>query len=192
MTKREIVKWLERQMNLKQDENYKRYKAAMEAESKRFAEDTKLDETAEKIFNLIYWANDIHEAYLASFEGRKDVHVYTGLYNSLSKVFYQTDTLAKVREKLACEILNRSPQEKAIISEYEETRDKISKNYRNVICHVRALSTAKKAIDYLAELGFDVSELGQAEDPKTLALSVPVDTSYLFVAKAEEEGDSNV
>jgi 3-dehydroquinate synthase class II len=58
----------------------------------------------------------------------------------------------------------------------------IEDNYRNVIANVQNMKNAKVALEYLKELGFDTSSLIEADNsPVTTALSVAVDTRFLFI-----------
>ena len=61
-------------------------------------------------------------------------------------------------------------------------------NYRNVIANVSNMKNAKLAMEYLKSLGFDLSDLVKAdENPVTTALSVEVDTRFLFIGGKKNE-----
>ena len=190
MTKREIVKWLEEQQKLKLAEAHQQYCDEMARQRLRFAKSIGLDEMAQKIFDLIHQADILHDAYIESFRDRKDVMLNCGGWSTLTRILSNTDTLEKVKNALRIEIADHSPQWKQIEHDYATVCDRIRNNYLHVICHVRALGTAKKGIAYLLELGFDLTELMAMEEPETMALSVPVDTSYLFLKKPDEAGET--
>lgn len=190
MTKREIVKWLEEQQRLKLTEAHQQYCDEMARQRLRFANSIALEETAQKIFDLIHQADILHDAYIESFRDRKDVILNCGGWCTLTRVLSNADTLEKVKDALRIEITDHSPAWKQIESNYSDICDKIRGNYLHVISHVRAMSTAKKGISYLLELGFDLTELLAMEEPETVALSVPVDTSYLFLKKPDEAGET--
>lgn len=76
--------------------------------------------------------------------------------------------------------------------ELEEAKNEMIKgitdNYRNVIANVSNMKNAKLAMEYLKNLGFDLSELVKAdENPVTTALSVEVDTRFLFIGGKKNE-----
>lgn len=63
-----------------------------------------------------------------------------------------------------------------------ETLREIEKNYTNVIANVESMKNAKAAVEYLEKLGFDLSALIEADNhPVTTALTVEVDTKFLFI-----------
>ena len=63
-----------------------------------------------------------------------------------------------------------------------ETLREIEKNYTNVIANVESMKNAKTAVEYLEKLGFDLSALIEADNhPVTTALTVEVDTKFLFI-----------
>lgn len=190
MTKREIVKWLEEQQKLKLAEAHQQYCDEMARQRLRFAKSIGLDEMAQKIFDLIHQADILHDAYIESFRDRKDVMLNCGGWSTLTRILSSADTLEKVKDSLRIEITNHSSLWKQIENNYSNACNKIRDNYRHVICHVQALGTAKKGIAYLLELGFDLTELMAMEEPETMALSVPVDTSYLFLKKPDEAGET--
>lgn len=84
-----------------------------------------------------------------------------------------------------------SQSEKAL-AEVETQSEKalkgITDNYRNVIANVSNMKNAKLAMEYLKSLGFDLSDLVKAdENPVTTALSVEVDTRFLFIGGKKNE-----
>lgn len=83
-----------------------------------------------------------------------------------------------------------SQSEKAL-AEVETQSEKALNTYyaeRNVIANVSNMKNAKLAMEYLKNLGFDLSELVKAdENPVTTALSVEVDTRFLFIGGKKNE-----
>lgn len=82
----------------------------------------------------------------------------------------------------------RTEIRKGIKARKNEMIKGITDNYRNVIANVSNMKNAKLAMEYLKNLGFDLSELVKAdENPVTTALSVEVDTRFLFIGGKKNE-----
>lgn len=82
----------------------------------------------------------------------------------------------------------RTEIRKGIKARKNEMIKGITDNYRNVIANVSNMKNAKLAMEYLKNLGFDLSDLVKAdENPVTTALSVEVDTRFLFIGGKKNE-----
>lgn len=74
---------------------------------------------------------------------------------------------------------------------FKEAYTLIEKNYDNVILNVQRLKDAKLGMDYLKELGFDLTELlAQDNAPVKTALAVPIDTRFLFITQSKEDTEN--
>jgi hypothetical protein len=61
---------------------------------------------------------------------------------------------------------------------HDDIQNNINSQYNSIIANIVKLSTAKKASEYLKELGFAIPN---EEEPKCTALMTPIDTKYLFL-----------
>lgn len=164
MTKRQIIKWLESQSE----------KALAEVETQ-----------SEKALNTYY-------------AERNEKIGLDATANAISALMQQAYSLTEsFKEKVKAEIRS------CLLKEFEDGRTEIRKgikarknemikgitdNYRNVIANVSNMKNAKLAMEYLKNLGFDLSELVKAdENPVTTALSVEVDTRFLFIGGKKNE-----
>lgn len=190
MTKREIVKWLEEQERLKQLEAHNRYTEAMVKERERFTASINIEEITDQIHSLIDKAIDLHTDWIGELSARDDLTTNIVRYDSFQTNIYRLCTREKIAAAIRAEVINISPEHKRIEGDFQSERANITSNYRNVICHVRTLSTAQKALHYLRELGFDVSELERDKANETTAVAVPVDVNYLFL-KTNKVGEPN-
>lgn len=82
---------------------------------------------------------------------------------------------------------------------YRKARDDANSNrravestYNTVIETIKNLPTAKDGLEYLKKLGFDVSEIEPAEKKKQLpaTISVNVDVKYLLLDNKEKEDEN--
>ena len=71
-----------------------------------------------------------------------------------------------------------------ICKHFNEIIKKTEEEYRRVIINVKSLKTVKLGVEYLESLGFDLTELKEADQkPLVTALSVPINTDYLFIKR---------
>ena len=167
MTKRQIIKWLESQSE----------KALAEVETQ-----------SEKALNTYYAerTESLKEKVKAEYPG---VDTLCGYYGSISYKLANMSSQAEIRSCLLKEFEDgRTEIRKGIKARKNEMIKGITDNYRNVIANVSNMKNAKLAMEYLKNLGFDLSELVKAdENPVTTALSVEVDTRFLFIGGKKNE-----
>jgi uncharacterized protein Yka (UPF0111/DUF47 family) len=185
MTKRDIIKFLER----KHDEK----RSAVEAEylvlRDQLLESTytmlDLTEVANQIQQLFSEAGRLWDAWKQQHENT-DILEFKARYSSFESRIYEFnnedgDTLKMLTEYSvkvepdAMEKLNR---------EYRSQVENVKKTFQAVTATVQQMKFTKEAAVYLKELGFDLSELENPVDQAQTALMVPVDTRYLFVKAA--------
>lgn len=124
----------------------------------------------------------------------------------LQKAIWYLNKAVELEEAKNDKLANMSSQAEirsCLLKEFEDGRTEIRKgikarknemikgitdNYRNVIANVSNMKNAKLAMEYLKSLGFDLSDLVKAdENPVTTALSVEVDTRFLFIGGKKNE-----
>jgi hypothetical protein len=112
-----------------------------------------------------------------------------GYYGSISYKLANMSSQAEIRSCLLKEFEDgRTEIRKGIKARKNEMIKGITDNYRNVIANVSNMKNAKLAMEYLKNLGFDLSDLVKAdENPVTTALSVEVDTRFLFIGGKKHE-----
>lgn len=185
VTKRQLVKWLES----KKDEALKNAKQNFEKVKSQHEEELhkqlKMNETAEKIFNLISQADDLLEDWLNKIPNVDGLEV-THCYGCTSYKLHELLTLSSVKETMRKHYCDDSKKRENLNREYSMVKEGILKNYLTVIGNVQALKDAKAGVEYLKELGFDISQVIE-EDNKTVstALSTQVNISFLFIKGVE-------
>lgn len=184
MTKREIIKWLDgKRSDALNSSNAAKMKAIADYKAKR-AKDTNAEEVVRQVTELMAQANTIVNQWLRKvnqdFPDYKTGNTYC---SHLSTKTYMPES--SVRSSLLLHFIDTDMAIKSINTQYKDIAYGINRNYDAVIENVRVQPTNKAAVSYLKEIGFDTSDLEQdAKNPCT-ALSVPVDTRFLFFKKEE-------
>ena len=179
MTKRQIIKWLESQSEKALAEVETQSEKALNTYYAERNEKIGLDATATAISALMQQAYSLTESFKEKVKVEyPGVDTLCGYYGSISYKLANMSSQAEIRS--------------CLLKEFEDGRTEIRKgitdNYRNVIANVSNMKNAKLAMEYLKNLGFDLSELVKAdENPVTTALSVEVDTRFLFIGGKKNE-----
>ena len=149
-----------------------------------------LDATATAISALMQQAYSLTESFKEKVKAEyPGVDTLCGYYGSISYKLANMSSQAEIRSCLLKEFEDgRTEIRKGIKARKNEMIKGITDNYRNVIANVSNMKNAKLAMEYLKNLGFDLSELVKAdENPVTTALSVEVDTRFLFIGGKKNE-----
>ena len=164
MTKRQIIKWLESQSEKALAEVETQSEKALNTYYAERNERIGLEDTATAISALMQQAYSLTES-------------------------FKEKVKAEIRSCLLKEFEDgRTDIRKGIKARKNEMIKGITDNYRNVIANVSNMKNAKLAMEYLKSLGFDLSDLVKAdENPVTTALSVEVDTRFLFIGGKKNE-----
>ncbi len=144
-----------------------------------------LDETVDAVYAKYQEAIAICEKWIQETNQRDDMRQTTGYYGSMLSRLNDANKV-NIRTSLLRHFQEDSTELRAIDSATENAVHKITVNYNNVIANVNNAKNNKVAIEYLRELGFDVSFLEESAVTST-ELTVPVDTRWLFTDKKECE-----
>ena len=194
MTKRDLVKWLEKKKPeaIAKAEKAKdeAITAAKELEYKNIGFDDFLDDALPCLYEFI-------EKYGKFID---KVGTFDGM--SMSKYnwrFGYSEFVARFSDR---QDVRRNMEEIIHIDteRYRKTRDdvyynrrKVELTYNTVIETVKNLPTAKDGLEYLKKLGFDISEIRPVEPKKQLpaTISVNVDVKYLLLNKEKEDAGTS-
>lgn len=149
-----------------------------------------LEDTATSIAALMQQAYSLTESFKEKVKAEyPGVDTLCGYYGSISYKLANMSSQAEIRSCLLKEFEDgRTEIRKGIKARKNEMIKGITDNYRNVIANVSNMKNAKLAMEYLKTLGFDLSDLVKAdENPVTTALSVEVDTRFLFIGGKKNE-----
>lgn len=180
MTKKRIIGWVEEQKNKRVGACNKEYYKAKERLMDEILEDMGTDDTAKKI------AFHIQEIKILLSEwGQKlgDRGKLCACWASFAQRLDNADTPDEVKDVLKNrDIEFTDPRFDQLYNTCYETIKNIKTNYDNVVFNLQKLKNAKVCLEYLQELGFDLSELKKEdEEPVETALSTPVDVKFLFL-----------
>ena len=188
MTKRDLVKWLEKKKPEAIEKAVKSRNeaidAAKELEYKELGLDDFLDDAIphlqkfiEKYGKFVDKVNALDGYSMSRYNwhyGYNEFVSYFGDANNIRKnvaecIRLDTERYRKVRDQA------------------NSSRNKVEATYNTVIETVKNLPTAKDGLEYLKKLGFDVSEIEPAEKKKQLpaTISVNVDVKYLLLDNKE-------
>ena len=187
MKKRELVKWLEKKEYELLSEAKTKFHASVQNYRDKLCKDSNLPDTAKQIYE--------HFAAAEKLWGKwKSENITKDSDDSFNAVLYGYSTLDSIfnhygfDSEKTCEAIRTQnityPKKKEAEQNavYAALRQNISKNYTNVIAAVKASASAKEATAYLANLGFDLSEIDKPV-PTNMTLTTPIDTAFLFLKK---------
>lgn len=181
MNKTQIIKWLERKQADSISEIDNKYTETLNAYISKRNEKLNLDSTADKIIELYEKIETLLDNWVKEVSQHDGFSMNQGYYNTMRRKIYGCTDKDNIVSLLEREFTDNSEIIKSMNKTYENTKAEIKKNYINVIENVRGMKNAKVALEYLESLGFDLSDLKQADEQPTTALVAQVDTRYLFI-----------
>lgn len=190
MTKKALIKWAA----CKQQEALalvnERYQAALAVHNTALYAKLGIAEVAAEIHPLLSKADDLLTAWQERCRNVVGLQEYWhSLHSQLYK--YTKDTNALFERLCEEEFSDTTEERKQLDQQKREMFREVETNYRNVLNNLQALETAKLGLEYLKELGFDISELLSSEQkPISTALAIPVNTRFLFLAKEETQNEN--
>ena len=185
MTKRDLIKFLERKMNEKRSAVVSEYNAIRAQERQKIHEELELPALADGMQMLLQQAYDLWDDWQKKHESYEGLTVNPHYYGLIPTLSACTDTEDATMKRLLVE--NIELKCKALTSIAKESNlaeERVIATFNTVISSVQQMKHTKEAAVYLKELGFDLSELEKPADQVQTALMVPVDTNYLFVKAA--------
>ena len=184
MTKRDIIKFLERKENEKTSAIQSDYEAKREQLIQSTYSKWGVPALADKIQPHLEEACKLWEDWKKKNENNDglSIHAYYSLVPQLISATSSEDATYK---KITGENLRLETKElEALKRECTNQLRGARTTYNTVSATVQQMKTAKQAAVYLKELGFDLSELSNPAEQVQTALMVPIDTRYLFVQAA--------
>lgn len=187
MTKRQLVKFLE----AKQEEAMKNarnaYEEAKQKHKLQVESDIKIDVVAKKIAMLISQADDILDEWMQYINEHSELEIEIVNYSHCLKwKLNDLITASSIKGYMRRHIHDASKHKSQLENIYNQMTSGVTSNYANVISNIQQLKDAKLGVQYLTELGFDMTALLEEDKRQvTTALSVAVDTSFLFIQEVE-------
>lgn len=192
MTKKLLLKWLEQQRSkalaivdgqeraCKEELNEKKYQTC--------GLETLVAEISPKL-------NEVYDRVMAWHEQYKDILGENRMtYNSVSYQLYPlTGTPAALLELMKAHEFARTTADDDLKRRFSDLRNEVMRTYGNVMKNVENLANAKLGMDYLRELGFDLTSLLALEEkPVETALACPINTQFLLLRKEADNGSADL
>lgn len=187
MTKRQLVKFLE----AKQEEAMKNarnaYEEAKQKHKLQVESAIKINVVAKKITKLISQADDILDDWMQYINEHPELEIeIVNRHHCLKSKLNDLVTDSSIKGYMYRHIYDGSKRKSQLENIHNQITSGITSNYANVISNIQQLKDAKLGVQYLNELGFDLTTLLEEDKrPRTTALSVAVDTSFLFIQEVK-------
>lgn len=187
MTKRQLVKFLERKQEEALNNARDSYIEAKQNYMEQNESDMKMDVVAKNIAMLISQADDTLDDWMRYINEHPELEIETvNNYNCLKSKLNDLVTCSSIKSYMYKHVNDVSKRKGQLEKRYNQVKSGITSNYTNVIANVQQLKDAKLGVQYLTELGFDLTSLLEEDKhPMTTALSVAVDTSFLFIPEVK-------
>lgn len=188
MTKKLLLKWLEQQKAkaLATVSNQERAckEDLIEQKCKAVGLEALVAEIGPKL-------NEVYDKVMAWHEKYESIlGPNNATYNSVGTRLYPlTGTSESLLQLMKAQEFSRTQADVDLKDQFSKLRGEVSITYNNVIRNVEHLANAKLGMDYLQELGFDLTSLiAMDEKPVETALACPVNTQFLLLRKEDSNG----
>lgn len=188
MTKKDLIKWVEAQRESAVSEVEDKKYEALVSYKEKIIEEIGLDEVASEIQKKFNEIDDKLKSWKAGLD--PDITLDDKYWGTTARdILPYISKPGSTKWRLLANDLRISDSKayQKIRKKFDETRDNVNREYTNVVANVQALKNAKLGVEYLESLGFDLTKLKEADaKPLTTALSVPINTEYLFFGREEK------
>lgn len=187
MTKVILPKWVDQQKAKAIAAVDAQERAAQEAFAEEKYKTTNLEELAAEIEPLLVTAYNKVEAWR-----KKNMDLLGGERMFCNSIRCKLQPLVAASIPLI-DVMKRNEfaetqADRDLRSRFSRLRMQVEKAYENVRLNVNSLANAKLGMEYLAGLGFDLTDLKASDEkPVETALSVPINTAFLLLGRAKEE-----
>ena len=185
MTKRDLIKFLERKQREKQMSITHEYQVLREEILQRTYAEIGLTALAEKMQTILEEASNLWKSWMQKHENTDWIQVNSNYYSIIAVLNGCAHDNNAMFKRLTGNELRVNPAEIELADkEYVKQQHCVNNTFIAVITTVQQMKNAKQAVVYLKELGFDLSELENIKPDAKTALMVQIDTRYLFTKAA--------
>lgn len=192
MTKKLLLKWLEQQRSKALTIVDGQERACKEELNEKKYQTCGLEALVAEISPKL---NEVYDRVMTWHEQYKDILGENRMtYNSVSYQLYPlTGTPAALLELMKAHEFARTTAEDDLKRRFSDLRNEVIRTYGNVMKNVENLANAKLGMDYLRELGFDLTSLLALEEkPVETALACPINTQFLLLRKEADNGSADL
>lgn len=192
MTKKLLLKWLEQQRSKALAIVDGQERACKEELNEKKYQTCGLEALVAEISPKL---NEVYDRVMAWHEQYKDILGENRMTcNSVGYRLYPlTGTPAALLELMKTQEFARTAADTDLKSRFSDLRNEVMRTYGNVMKNVENLANAKLGMDYLRELGFDLTSLLALEEkPVETALACPINTQFLLLRKEADNGSADL
>lgn len=175
LSKKDVSTYVERMQENVEKKVKEEYESACTAEKNRIIDESGMRDNIkrmQRLMNQLVKENGELNAIINNTHGLNyQKYGYDGVTRKLSEIENVEKAVLKYMEYDSTELLR-------LKKKYEEIIHNVKANYTAVLAEVKNKTNAKRAVEYLKELGFDVSALEQMQNTEIM---VQLDKRYLFV-----------
>lgn len=157
------------------------YETAIEAEEQRIFDSSKVAKIIGGMQPVVDTLIRSNEGLTYELERNPEMSYNDSGYYSLT---FHLSSIADIKAAVLKRVEFESRKLVQLKKEYDEIDRNISANYAAIRADLKNKSKARQCVDYLREVGFDVSELEKLE---CTAVAVALDKRYLFIGQKKEE-----
>lgn len=175
LTKKEVINWIERVEQKALSSVRKKYNDAVVAEENRILKESGAQDILDSCARIISQAVAENERLNTLVAESKNIRYEKNAYFGLSR---QLADAQEVKSAFTRYANFESKELTRLKKSHEETERNVRANYAAVREAIKNKSNARRCLEYLKEVGFDVSDLEKLECTE---IAVAVDKRYLFV-----------
>lgn len=175
LTKKEVTNWVYRVRDKAFRSLQDAYEKAVKEEEDRIFKESGAADIIKNLEASMREMNREHEKLISLMRDSQEMSYETASCYGLS---YYLDEIDPVDRRVRNAIKYDSKKLTQLKKKYEDDERKVGANYAAVLSELKLKSSVKRCMEYLKELGFDVSSLEKLEHTE---VAVHLDKRYLFV-----------
>lgn len=175
LSKRDVSVYVEHMQEQAEKNVKEEYNAARSVVENRILDESEIRELIKKMQRLVNQLIKENEELNAVLKNASELIYQTLGYDSMTRKLSDIECVEKVIKKY---LEYDSSELVRMKKKFEETLRNVRANYATVAAEVKNKTSAKRAVEYLKELGFDVTTLEQMQNTEIM---VQLDKRYLFV-----------
>lgn len=175
LTKKEVTNWVYRVRDKAFRSLQDAYEKAVKEEEDRIFKESGAADIIKNLEASMREMNREHEKLINLMRDSQEMSYETASCYGLS---YYLDKIDPVDRRVRNAINYDSKKLTQLKKKYEDDERKVGANYAAVLSELKLKSSVKRCMEYLKELGFDVSSLEKLEHTE---VAVQLDKRYLFV-----------
>lgn len=183
LSKRDVSAYVEHMQEQAEKKVQEEYNAARSVVENRILDESGIREPIKKMQRLVNQLVKENGELNTVLKNASEL-VYQALgYDSMTRKLSDIESVEKVIKKY---LEYNSSELVRMKKKFEETLRNVRANYATVAAEVKNKTSAKRAVEYLKELGFDVTRLERMQNTEIM---VQLDKRYLFVGGGLENAD---